>query len=83
MSGCVHCVYTIYASELETYSIALSAAQKALEGAKTPRGSWPIEVRELSIGHSEETENDAERLVKREERKMANSMDSSMSAFLA
>ncbi len=83
MSGCVHCVYTIYAEELETYSAALANAQTALEKDKTPKSDWPSEVLDLTRGVEFGGEGGAEGLVHREERKVESGLDSSMSAFLA
>jgi hypothetical protein len=72
MSGCVHCVYTIYAEELETYTQAMIDARAALTKSKIPRESWPEDVREKS---EEEVEK-----VKVEE---GLDLDPTLAAFLA
>jgi hypothetical protein len=74
MSGCVHCVYTIYADDLEIYTESLSSARQALLSAKVPSSEWPEEVRTSEDGAG----------VKREEvKKVESSVDPAMAAFLA
>jgi hypothetical protein len=41
MSGCVHCVLTIYADDLEEYNTAMDTARAKLEVKKIPRAEWP------------------------------------------
>nr|XP_031860718.1 uncharacterized protein CI109_003761 [Kwoniella shandongensis]KAA5527790.1 hypothetical protein CI109_003761 [Kwoniella shandongensis] len=73
MSGCINCVYTIYSSELEEYTEAITAAQSALEKGDVPFSEWP---EELKKGKGEDVRQ-------REEEKKEVGMDASMSAFLA
>ncbi|CAD6564616.1 MAG: hypothetical protein TREMPRED_005781 [Tremellales sp. Tagirdzhanova-0007] len=76
MSGCVHCVYTVYADELEAYSAALTSARAALVSDGIAEAEWPEEVRALDI-------KGGPGLVESEKRKMVDAMDPSMAAFLA
>jgi len=46
MSGCVHCVYDIYASSLLAYQEALSQAHTALLASSRPRSQWPAVILE-------------------------------------
>lgn len=41
MSGCVHCVYDLYATSLAEYATALASARSALEAKRVPRAEWP------------------------------------------
>lgn len=75
MSGCVHCVYTIYADDLELYTDALESARQALTKAQIPVAQWPDEVQTKSDG-AEEVRGD-------ELKKVEESVDPSMAAFLA
>jgi len=75
MSGCVHCVYTIYADDLELYTGALESARRALTNARVPTSQWPDEV---------QTKSSAARDVRDAEvKKVEESVDPSMAAFLA
>ena len=51
MSGCVHCVYTIYADDLETYTDSIASARRALLTAQIPDDQWPEEIRTTENGH--------------------------------
>ncbi|CAK9784000.1 hypothetical protein CC85DRAFT_288143 [Cutaneotrichosporon oleaginosum] len=53
MSGCVHCVLTIYADDLEEYNSAMDAARAKLEVRKVPRAKWP-HVMDEADGEEEE-----------------------------
>jgi hypothetical protein len=75
MSGCVHCVYTIYADELEEYNEALGAAKDALVKAGIPTSQWPDEVRAKDGSTSDQVEKQVEKVME--------SVDPSMAAFLA
>jgi hypothetical protein len=44
MSGCVNCVYNVYADELEEYTSALTSARAALVKAKVSEGDWPKRI---------------------------------------
>ncbi|WVW78229.1 hypothetical protein I302_100182 [Kwoniella bestiolae CBS 10118] len=70
MSGCVNCVYTIYADDLELYNEAVELAKERLRTSNVPEDEWPKEIREKKSG--EETK---EEVVK--------DVDPVMSAFLA
>ena len=72
----MHCVYTIYADDLEAYTDALTAARNALTSAGTPRSDWPDEVRQMKSvdGTSERQQG---------EEGVEQGMDPAMSAFLA
>ncbi|KAI5449573.1 hypothetical protein NCC49_004566 [Naganishia albida] len=48
MSGCVNCVYTLYADDLLAYNEALTNAISSLLASHVPRSEWPEEVREFS-----------------------------------
>lgn len=78
MSGCVHCVYTIYADDLEEYTAALQEAKGALERAGTPVDQWPSPVARLV--REGKSAGDL-----REEKKaeVRQGMDPSLAAFLA
>jgi hypothetical protein len=52
MSGCVHCVYTIYAEELTAYTTSLSLARDALLSDGIPQTEWPEGVREGEEGNA-------------------------------
>jgi hypothetical protein len=60
MSGCVHCVYTIYADDLELYTSALDTALEKLRRGNIPEVQWPDEVRahavEMDAGEQKITE---------------------------
>ena len=75
MSGCVHCVYTIYADDLELYTDALESARKALTKAQVPTSQWPEEVQTKSSGAGEVRDAEV--------KKVEESVDPSMAAFLA
>lgn len=72
MSGCVHCVYTMYADDLELYSSALDSARAALTTAGVRQTEWPDEVRGSDGG-----------MVEKEKKKVEDGMDPSLAAFLA
>lgn len=76
MSGCVHCVYNIYADDLETYTAALSDARKALTKAGMKEAEWPEEVRAVKA-------QGQEGMVEGEKAKVREEMDPTMAAFLA
>ena len=76
MSGCVHCVFTIYADDLELYFSAISAARAALISADVSKADWPDEVRGVDG-------LDERGVVEREKRRVEEGMDSCMTAFLA
>ncbi|KAJ9109985.1 hypothetical protein QFC20_003185 [Naganishia adeliensis] len=44
MSGCVNCVYTVYADDLLAYNESLTNAISALLNSAIPRSEWPEEV---------------------------------------
>lgn len=67
MSGCVHCVLTIYADDLEDYNSAMDAARAKLEVRKVPRHQWPHVMDEMDADGEEE----------------APKMDPTMAAFAA
>jgi len=46
MSGCVHCVLTLYAEDLEEYNKAVEAAKEELKRRGVPREKWPEAVTE-------------------------------------
>ncbi|WVF69616.1 hypothetical protein IAT40_004394 [Kwoniella sp. CBS 6097] len=94
MSGCVHCVYTIYADDLETYSEAIVRARTALLDAEVPQDQWPIrdelvesskakEANAKSTSTSDGKVKEADQIVAEETEKMESGMDPTMSAFLA
>ncbi|WWC59659.1 uncharacterized protein I303_102220 [Kwoniella dejecticola CBS 10117] len=70
MSGCVNCVYTIYADDLEIYNNAVEAAKEALNKVGVPPAEWPEDVRDKQSGE----------VVKEQ---VAQDVDPVMSAFLA
>lgn len=78
MSGCVHCVYTIYADDLEIYTDALSEARQALVQAGRALSGWPEVVRTMEKqGKSgADVEKDATK-------KVVEGLDPTMAAFLA
>ncbi|KAJ9124661.1 hypothetical protein QFC24_003028 [Naganishia onofrii] len=45
MSGCVNCVYTLYADDLLAYNESLANALTALRTSGTPQSSWPADIR--------------------------------------
>ncbi|GHJ90279.1 hypothetical protein NliqN6_6681 [Naganishia liquefaciens] len=45
MSGCVNCVYTLYADDLLAYNESISHALSALRAFNIPKTEWPTEVR--------------------------------------
>lgn len=74
MSGCVHCVHTIYADDLDLYTESLSSARKALTAARVPESDWPEEVKAEGGGQG----------VKRDHvKKVVQNVDPAMAAFLA
>lgn len=75
MGGCVHCVYNIYADDLEQYTEALKSARKALVAAAVPKSEWPEEIR----GNA----GDEDGMAEQAKRKVRESIDPSMAAFLA
>lgn len=76
MSGCVHCIYNIYADELETYTESLDLARKALTAAGRPESTWPTAVRRVDEKGVEGVRNE-------EKGRVVDGMDPVMSAFLA
>lgn len=78
MSGCIHCVYTIYADDLEAYSSALTSAQAALISAGVDKADWPVEVKG---GDARDASRDG--WVEREKKRVEEEPDPSMAAFLA
>ncbi|ORY20426.1 oxidoreductase-like protein [Naematelia encephala] len=74
MSGCVHCVYTIYADELEEYNAALEFAREALLAAGIRRADWPEAVKKMDNNGG---------VVHRAEEEVMEGMDANMAAFLA
>lgn len=81
MSGCVHCVYTIYADDLELYTDSLSSARDALRQAQVKLSDWPEEVRDLE---SKDGKGMGGQVVQdKEQAKAQQGMDPSMAAFLA
>lgn len=77
MSGCVHCVYTIYAEELEQYTDAVEKARSALKAARIAEADWPLEVRAKS------TEDDGQDPAEKAKREVVQAVDPTMAAFLA
>lgn len=41
MNGCVNCVYTLYADDMEVYTAAVSDAKAALKKSGVPEPEWP------------------------------------------
>jgi hypothetical protein len=41
MSGCVHCVYDLYAAAVLDYQAALASAHAALLASDKPKSEWP------------------------------------------
>ena len=72
MSGCVHCVYTIYADDQQEYDDALNKALAAVKSAGIPKSEWPVEVAERDDGGGTD-------VVK----KTVQDVDPTLSAFLA
>lgn len=70
MSGCVHCVLTIYADDLQEYNAAMDEARGKLEAKGLPRDKWPRVM--------DEQEADVE-----EEAAAAPNLDSTLAAFAA
>lgn len=70
MSGCVHCVLTIYADDLQEYNAAMDEARAKLEAKGTPRDKWPRVM--------DEQEADVE-----EEAAAAPNLDPTLAAFAA
>lgn len=56
MSGCVHCVLTIYAEDSEEYQNAMDDARKRLEAKGVPREKWPPVMDELKQKGTEKKE---------------------------
>lgn len=46
MSGCVHCVLTIYADDLEEYNSAIQEAEIKLKARGVKESDWPGVMRE-------------------------------------
>jgi hypothetical protein len=78
MSGCVHCVYTIYADEMEEYTEALKEAKTALEARHTPISEWPIAVANIATGKDGAGEE-----LRRQKEDTMKGVDPSLAAFLA
>jgi hypothetical protein len=78
MSGCVHCVYTVYADDLETYTAALSEARQALVKANRPLATWPEGMRSM-----EEQGKSAGQVGKEAKAEVVAALDPGMAAFLA
>lgn len=78
MSGCVHCVYTIYADDVEEYTSALQEAKTALEAKGTPVAQWPDVVRALS-----EDGTTGQEAGEMEKKQVERAVDPSLAAFLA
>lgn len=76
MSGCVNCVYNVYADDLEFYTTALSSAREALLRAGTPEKEWPEAVKVVGA-------KGAKGMEQGEKAKMEEGMDPVMAAFLA
>ena len=45
MSGCVNCVYTLYADDLEEFTAAVGEARAALTKQGVAQAEWPSLVR--------------------------------------
>jgi hypothetical protein len=75
MSGCVHCVYTVYADDLEQHTEALKSARQALTAAQVPLSEWPEEIRDKA-GREDGVKVAAEKQVEQ-------TVDPTMAAFLA
>ncbi|KAL1407351.1 hypothetical protein Q8F55_006773 [Vanrija albida] len=50
MNGCVNCVYTLYADDMEVYTAAVSDARAALKKSGVPELEWPDAVKSESGG---------------------------------
>lgn len=89
MSGCVHCVYNIYAEELEEYTEAIASAHRALIAAGTPKTDWPAPVRQLDSKSAGDTGNRGreqsgkEAMQDEAKEQVTQGMDPVLSAFLA
>ncbi|WVQ69476.1 uncharacterized protein L199_007694 [Kwoniella botswanensis] len=70
MSGCVNCVYTIYADDLEAYKEAIELAKERLKKSNVPEKDWPEEMKD------QKSDGEMKEDVVRE-------VDPVMSAFLA
>ncbi|WWD07451.1 hypothetical protein V865_005551 [Kwoniella europaea PYCC6329] len=70
MSGCVNCVYTIYADDLEAYNEAIELAKERLKKSNVPEKDWPEEMKD------QKSDGEMKEDVVRE-------VDPVMSAFLA
>lgn len=82
MSGCVHCVYTIYADEMEEYTSALEQAKSALEKDGVPLLEWPEQV--ATLARKEEAGAGGAETMKKEAKVAATKgLDPSLAAFLA
>lgn len=68
MSGCVHCVLTIYAEDSDEYQTAMDEARARLEEKGIPREKWPSVMDELEERDTEKNEP---------------AVDPSMAAFMA
>ncbi|OCF45781.1 hypothetical protein I317_00269 [Kwoniella heveanensis CBS 569] len=82
MSGCVHCVYTIYADDLETYSDAIVRARTALSEAGIPQDQWPLQDELVTLDDTDDVQA-KNKIVIEETKKVESGMDPSLSAFLA
>lgn len=78
MSGCVHCVYTIYADDLELYTSALDEARQALLKAGKPKSTWPEGLRKM-----EEDGKSAGQVGREAKAEVVSGLDPGMAAFLA
>lgn len=56
MSGCVHCVLTIYAEDSEEYQTAMDEAKKRLEVKSIPHSEWPSVMKEIEERDTEKNE---------------------------
>jgi hypothetical protein len=67
MSGCVNCVYNLYADDLELYTQSLKEAHEALAMTSIPKSEWPDAVKRLDGNKSEGKEGVKEEMGKVEE----------------
>jgi ATP-dependent helicase YprA (DUF1998 family) len=77
MSGCVHCVYTIYADDLVLYTSALDTALEALRKGSVAEVQWPDEIRV----HAAEQDGAGKKKITEEV--VVPALDPTMAAFLA
>lgn len=78
MSGCVHCVYTIYAEELEQYTEAVGKARSALLAANIPESDWPVDMRTSNAANADGVD-----VGEKAKQEVAQNIDPTMAAFLA